>query len=86
MLNEGPPIMSLFCSGCKDEMENAGVAISDTRMASTTQQFCKILEGVADCLPCHGDGTLVSFIPRLMLLRFGDIDYFLLNSYETYRF
>ncbi|XP_074330967.1 protein SENSITIVE TO UV 2 [Apium graveolens] len=67
-----PPIMSLFCSGCKDEMENAGAAISDTRKASTTQQFCNILEGVADCLPCHGDGTLVLELRRnaIILLAF----------------
>lgn len=67
-----PPIMSMFCSGCKDEMENAGTAISETRKASTTQQFCKILEGVADCLPCHGDGTLVLQLRRnaIILLAF----------------
>uniref|UniRef100_A0A166F5H7 Uncharacterized protein n=1 Tax=Daucus carota subsp. sativus TaxID=79200 RepID=A0A166F5H7_DAUCS len=67
-----PPIMSMFCSGCKDEMENAGAAIADGRKASTTQQFCEILEGVADCLPCHGDGTLVLQLRRnaIILLAF----------------
>lgn len=64
--------MSMFCSGCKDEMENAGAAISETRKASVTQQFCKILEGVADCLPCHGEGTLVLQLRRnaIILLAF----------------
>lgn len=69
--------MSMFCSGCKDEMENAGAVIADGRKASTTQQFCEILEGVADCLPCHGDGTLVSFIPRLVVFRFAPLIDFL---------
>ncbi|GMP95359.1 hypothetical protein CsSME_00044440 [Camellia sinensis var. sinensis] len=50
-----PKLMAMFCSGCKEEVENAG-ASNDAKNASSVQGFSAILEGLADCVACGGNG------------------------------
>ncbi|KAI7994314.1 hypothetical protein LOK49_LG11G02023 [Camellia lanceoleosa] len=50
-----PKLMAMFCSGCKEEVENAG-APNDAKNASSVQGFSAILEGLADCVACGGNG------------------------------
>lgn len=50
-----PRLMAMFCSGCKEEVENAG-APNDAKNAASVQVFSAILEGLADCVACGGNG------------------------------
>lgn len=50
-----PRLMAMFCSGCKEEVENAG-APNDAKNAASVQGFSAILEGLADCVACGGNG------------------------------
>ncbi|XP_028124481.1 uncharacterized protein LOC114321510 isoform X2 [Camellia sinensis] len=58
-----PKLMAMFCSGCKEEVENAG-APNDAKNASSVQGFSAILEGLADCVACGGNGIQVSWCPQ----------------------
>ena len=60
-MNAGPKVMATFCSGCKEEVECAGAANSDAKNASAFQRFSVVLEGLADCVACGGNGTQVSW-------------------------
>ena len=51
--------MATFCSGCKEEMKGAENENNDAGNASSFREFSAILDGLADCVTCRGNGTTV---------------------------
>lgn len=56
-LIEGPKILVTFNSGCKEGEGDAPVD-GDVR----PQKFVEVLQGLADCLACSGNGILVCML------------------------
>ncbi|CAK9153030.1 unnamed protein product [Ilex paraguariensis] len=52
-----PGLMAIFCSTYKEEGESAGDANNDAAHASSFQGFSVILDGLADCVACSGNGA-----------------------------
>ncbi|XP_052169853.1 protein SENSITIVE TO UV 2 [Diospyros lotus] len=50
-----PKLMAMFCMGCKEELEGAGASSTDVKNAFTSQGFCFVLDGLADCVACGGN-------------------------------
>ncbi|KAJ4950185.1 hypothetical protein NE237_027017 [Protea cynaroides] len=53
-----PKLLMMFCSGCKDGDGSSGNARDGPEVASAFRGFSSILEGLAECLACSGNGTL----------------------------
>ncbi|KAL5798539.1 hypothetical protein ACOSQ2_003359 [Xanthoceras sorbifolium] len=51
-----PKIFAALCSECEDG-ENAGAANQSYKNPSANKAFIMILEGLADCIACSGDGV-----------------------------
>ncbi|KAL5794595.1 hypothetical protein ACOSP7_003189 [Xanthoceras sorbifolium] len=51
-----PKIFAALCSECEDG-ENAGAAIQSYKNPSANKAFIMILEGLADCIACSGNGV-----------------------------
>lgn len=49
----------MFCSGGKEEVENARTTNSDATNASAFDGFIAILEGLAECVACSGNDKQV---------------------------
>ncbi|KAH7576479.1 hypothetical protein JRO89_XS01G0078900 [Xanthoceras sorbifolium] len=52
----GPKIFAALCSECEDG-ENAGAANQSYKNPSANKAFIMILEGLADCIACSGNGV-----------------------------
>ncbi|KAJ7943895.1 putative Dimerizations protein [Quillaja saponaria] len=48
-----PKVLVTFCSGCKEGEQGA---VDDNACTSNSQRFKTILQGLADCVACHGNG------------------------------
>ncbi|KAJ0053954.1 hypothetical protein Pint_03532 [Pistacia integerrima] len=51
----GPKVFVAFCCGCK-EVGNAGAVDINQDNSSAAKDFSMILEGLADCIACRGNG------------------------------
>ncbi|XP_042485216.1 protein SENSITIVE TO UV 2 isoform X2 [Macadamia integrifolia] len=84
-----PKLLMMFCSGCKDGDGSAGDAPDGPEDASAFQGFGSILEGLAECLACSGNGTLIeepSLFQKSLEWWFGNCCPFLnLNIAGTFR-
>lgn len=58
--NTGSQFMATFCSGCKEEVESVGDVNRDAKSGPAVHEFGSILEGLAGCVACGGNSTLVS--------------------------
>lgn len=52
-----PNLLVIFCSGCKEEMKGAEDENNDAKNASAFREFSVILDGLANCVACCGNGT-----------------------------
>lgn len=58
---KGPNLLVTFCSGCKEEMKGTEEN-NDAKSASSFRDFSAILDGLADCVTCHGNCTQVGLL------------------------
>lgn len=61
----GPKLMSMFCSSTKEEEATADAPATNAETASAFQGLGDILDGLADCLICCGNGaptTMVCYV------------------------
>lgn len=61
-LCEGPNLMSMFCSSCKEEGMSADVPTTNAETALPFQCSSTILDGLVDCLACHGNGAQATMV------------------------
>lgn len=59
---EGPNLLVAFCSGCEDRIKGAEDENHDASYASAFREFNIILDGLANCVSCSGNGVRVGLL------------------------
>ncbi|KAK1435948.1 hypothetical protein QVD17_01721 [Tagetes erecta] len=60
-----PKLMLMFCSSSKEEGTSAEVSNTNASNGHVFQGLGSILDGLADCLACHGKGAPTSLVLKL---------------------
>ncbi|KAD4384981.1 hypothetical protein E3N88_25149 [Mikania micrantha] len=60
-----PKLMLMFSSSSKEEGTNAGVSSTNAENAFSFQGLGSVLDGLADCLACHGNGAPTTLVLKL---------------------
>lgn len=60
-----PKLMSMFCSSTKEEEATADAPATNAETASTFQGLGDVLDGLADCLICRGNGAPTTMVLKL---------------------